>query len=63
MGLVLAVEGLNTAVEKLADFVHAENHPKIAFIKDISAGAVAFAVFAGIAIIFLIYIPIIMQLL
>ena len=45
MGLVLSIEGMNTGVEKLADFVHEKNHPKIGFIKDVSAGAVAFAAF------------------
>ena len=29
MGLVLSAEGLNTAIEKMADFVHKEHHPKI----------------------------------
>lgn len=33
MGLVLSVEGLNTAVKKMADFVHKEYHTKISFIK------------------------------
>lgn len=50
-GLILATEALNTAVEKLCDFVHPEFHDKIGFIKDISAGAVTFAVlFAYLAI-------------
>ena len=57
MGLVLAIEGMNTAVEKLADFVHKEDHPKIEFIKDISAGAVTFAAFAFIIVSVLIYLP------
>lgn len=50
-GLILATEALNTAIEKLCDFVHPEFHDKIGFIKDISAGAVTFAVlFAYLAI-------------
>ena len=57
MGLVLAIEGMNTAVEKLADFVHKEDHPKIEFIKDISAGAVTFAAFAFFIVSVLIYLP------
>jgi diacylglycerol kinase (ATP) len=56
-GLVLAVEGLNTAVEKLADFIHPEFHDKIGFIKDIAAGAVFFAAMAAIAVGLLIYVP------
>ena len=56
-GLVLGIESLNTAVEKIADFVHPEFHDKIGFIKDIAAGAVLFAAFAAIAIGLLIYVP------
>jgi diacylglycerol kinase (ATP) len=56
-GLVLSIEGLNTAVEKVADFIHPEFHEKIGFIKDIAAGAVMFAAMAAIAIGMLIYIP------
>jgi diacylglycerol kinase (ATP) len=56
-GLVLAVEGLNTAVEKMADFIHPEFHDRIGFIKDIAAGAVFFAAMAAIAVGLLIYVP------
>lgn len=56
-GLVLAVESLNTAVEKIADFIHPEFHSKIGFIKDIAAGAVMFAATAAIAVGLLIYVP------
>lgn len=57
IGLVLSVEGLNTAVEKIADFIHPEFHEKIGFIKDIAAGAVFFAAMTAIAIGCFIYIP------
>ena len=56
-GLVLAIEGLNTAVEKIADFIHPEYHEKIGFIKDIAAGAVMFAASSAIAIGLIIYLP------
>lgn len=56
-GLVLSIEGLNTAVEKIADFVHPDFHEKIGFIKDIAAGAVFFAAMTAIAIGSIIYIP------
>lgn len=56
-GLVLAIEGLNTAVEKIADFIHPEFHNRIGFIKDIAAGSVLFAAFSAIAVGALIYIP------
>ena len=61
-GLVLSVEGLNTAIEKIADFIHPEFHKRIGFIKDISAGAVFFAALTAIAIGCCIYIPIIFDL-
>ncbi len=56
-GMVLGIEGLNTAVEKVADFIHPEFHEKIGFIKDIAAGAVLFAAAAVVAVLLLIYVP------
>jgi diacylglycerol kinase (ATP) len=56
-GLVLSIEGLNTAVEKVADFIHPDYHKRIGFIKDIAAGAVFFAAMTAIAIGCMIYIP------
>ncbi len=56
-GLVLAIEGLNTAVEKIADFIHPDYHERIGFIKDIAAGAVMFAAMSAIAVGALIYLP------
>ena len=56
-GLVLVIEGLNTAVEKIADFIHPEFHNRIGFIKDIAAGAVLFAAFSAMAVGALIYVP------
>jgi diacylglycerol kinase (ATP) len=57
IGFVLSVEGLNTAIEKIADFVHPDYHQKIGFIKDIAAGAVFFAAMTAILIGLIIYIP------
>lgn len=56
-GLVLSIEGLNTAVEKIADFIHPDYHERIGFIKDIAAGAVFFAAMTAIAIGLFIYLP------
>lgn len=56
-GLVLGIEGLNTAVEKIADFIHPDYHKKIGFIKDIAAGAVCFAALTAVAVGLLIYLP------
>lgn len=57
VGMVLGIEGMNTAVEKIADFIHPEHHKKIGFIKDIAAGAVAFVAIAAIVIGLIIYVP------
>lgn len=59
IGLVLSIEGLNTAVEKISDFIHPEFHSRIGFIKDIAAGAVFFAAMTAIVIGIIIYGPII----
>ena len=56
IGLVLVAESLNTAIEKLADFVHPEYHKKIGIIKDIAAGAASFAAFTSLIIAGFIYI-------
>jgi diacylglycerol kinase len=40
IGLVWAAEAINTAIEKLCDFVSPGLHPQIKVIKDMSSGAV-----------------------
>ena len=62
IGLVLSIEGLNTAVEKIADFIHPDYHQKIGFIKDIAAGAVFFAAITALIVGAIIYGPIILAL-
>lgn len=57
IGLVIGIEGLNTAIEKLSDFVHPEHHTQIGLIKDISAGAVFWAALCGVCIGLIIYVP------
>ena len=57
IGLVMSMEGINTAVEEIANFIHPEHHKKIGFIKDIAAGAVFFASFFAIIIGLIIYLP------
>ena len=57
IGLVMSIEGLNTAIEEIADFVHPDFHNKIGFIKDVAAGAVFFAAITAIIIGCIIYIP------
>jgi len=57
IGMVLVAEALNTAVEKIADFVHPDFHIKIGFIKDIAAGAPTFAGIISLILAGFIYIP------
>lgn len=62
IGLVMGVEGVNTAIEKIADFIHPDYHVKIGLIKDVSAGAVTFAAIAAAIMGFIIYVPYVMEL-
>lgn len=57
IGLVMGVEGLNTAIEAIADFIHPDFHSKIGHIKDISAGAVFIAAIAASVVGCIIYFP------
>ncbi len=57
IGLVMGTEGINTAIEEIANFINPEQHPKIGLIKDISAGAVFLTALAAIVIACIIYIP------
>ncbi|WP_318308671.1 diacylglycerol kinase family protein [Flagellimonas crocea] len=57
IGLVMGVEGINTAIEKICDYIHPQLDPKIGFIKDISAGAVMIVSIIASIIGLIIYIP------
>ena len=48
---------MNTAVEKIADYIQPEFDVKIGFIKDISAGAVMLVSIASAIIGLIIYVP------
>ena len=56
-GGVWLTEMLNTCVERIMDFVHPEEHPKIKFIKDLAAGAVLVAAITAVIVGLLIFIP------
>lgn len=62
IGLVLSTEALNTAVEKVCDFVHPDHAKEIGIIKDIAAGAVGFAVIPVTIVLGIIYYPYILKL-
>ena len=57
IGLVMSIEGVNTAIEEIANFIHPEHHNKIGLIKDIAAGAVFIASIFAVIIGFIIYLP------
>lgn len=57
IGLVLSTEGLNSAIEGIADFIHPDFHSKIGYIKDVAAGAVLFAAIIAVIIAGFIYLP------
>ena len=54
IGLVWAAEAMNTALEKLCDFVSPGQHPQIKAVKDLSSGAVLIlvitAIFVGLVV-------------
>ncbi len=57
MGLVLSLELINTVIEKLCNFFHADFHPQIKIIKDISAAAVLIGAIASVVIALFIFLP------
>ena len=57
IGAVLALEMLNSAIEKLCDLVHREVHPIIKIVKDVSAAAVLWASVTSAVIGCIIFIP------
>ncbi|MGE5944366.1 MAG: diacylglycerol kinase family protein [Flavobacteriales bacterium] len=57
IALIMSIEGINTAIEEMANFIHPEHHKKIGIIKDIAAGAVFIASIFAIIIGLIIYLP------
>lgn len=57
IAIVLGIEGVNTAIEEIANFIHPEYHEKIGYIKDIAAGAVFIAAICAAVMGFIIYLP------
>ena len=57
IGFILTAEALNTVAEKICDFINPKYDDRIKLIKDISAGAVSFAVISSLIILFIIYYP------
>ena len=57
IALVLRMEGQNTAVEYMSDFIHPDRHESIGRIKDIAAGAVFIAAVCAVIAGLIIYLP------
>ncbi len=57
ISLVVGIEGANTAIEKICDFIHPEFNKQIGFIKDVSAGAVMLVSVGAIIVGLIIYLP------
>ncbi len=57
IGVVIATELFNTAIEKLVDLVSPERHPVAGQVKDIAAGAVLVCAAAAAIIGLVIFIP------
>lgn len=63
IGLIMSLEGMNTAVESLADYIQPDHDPKIGHLKDIAAGAVFITAIVAVIVGLIIYIPYINNLL
>lgn len=57
IGLVMSMEGMNTAMEYMSDFIHPDRHKAIGRIKDIAAGAVFIASVSAVIVAMIIYFP------
>lgn len=57
IGMVMGLEGINTAIEALSDYVQPERDSRIGHIKDISAGAVLIAAVVAGIVGLIIYLP------
>ncbi|MCP3893477.1 diacylglycerol kinase family protein [Bacteroides sp.] len=57
IGLVLAAETFNTAIERLVDLVSPNRHPLAGEVKDIAAGAVLICAIAAAVVGLIVFIP------
>jgi len=57
IGFILTTEALNTVAEKICDYINPKYDDRIKLIKDISAGAVSFAVISSLIVLIIIYYP------
>lgn len=57
IAMVIIAEIINSAIEKLADVVSPEYHPKIKTVKDLAAAGVLVAAFLAVAVGLIIFLP------
>ncbi|MDR1154083.1 MAG: diacylglycerol kinase family protein [Bacteroidales bacterium] len=57
IGMVIALELINSAIERMADFVSPEKRPEIKKIKDLSAGAVLTGAIAAATVGLIVFLP------
>ncbi len=57
IALVISLEMLNTAIEKLCNLLHPQHNPVIKTIKDVAAGAVLIAALVALVYACIIFIP------
>jgi diacylglycerol kinase len=57
IAFVFVTEVLNTAIEKLADFISPQKHPQIGLVKDLAAAAVLIAAISAVVIGAIIFLP------
>ena len=57
IGLVIALEAINSAIENIADFISPEQNPQIKKIKDLSAAAVLVVAISSCAVGIIIFVP------
>lgn len=57
IGLVMGLEGINTAIEALSDYIQPEKDSRIGHLKDISAGAVLISAVVAAIVGLIIYLP------
>ena len=62
IGLVLALEAVNTSIETLADLVSKERNATIKKVKDLAAAGVLLAAMAALAVGVLVFLPKIIEL-
>lgn len=57
MGMVIALEMINSAIENLADFVSTEKQARIKKVKDLTAGAVLLGAMTAVIIGLIVFLP------